>query len=228
MIRINLLPLESFRQTASGQLSVTIFAVCLLGSGLLLYLINMSVLTPALEALQAVKTEQSNKLAGLKKDSRVARQQTSDFVNDLVQLASIAEIEERRRDQSRLFMNLAGLMNSQTSWLLSCSHNSGALVVKGLATDPESVASFLSRLEKSHLLRNVFLQRAAGDTTINNIRLVTFEIKADTVFPQPTLMSMGLPNVKFPSQEDVRKVVSEAAPELIEVLDRDKNVAKAL
>jgi Tfp pilus assembly protein PilN len=228
VIKINLLPLESFRQTASGQLSVTIFCVVMVMAGFLLYLFNTMVMVPAVTILESAKTAQEAKLKSMKAEAANALKQTTGFVEQLIQVSAISELEERRRDQARLFMALAAQVNNQTSWLLSCSHSNGVALIRGMATDHETVANLLSRLEQMPLLTNVALQRAVGDQVINTIRLVTFEVKAGTVFPSSTLLDSGLPEVNFPDLDTVKKIVTAAAPNLAPALDRNRQVAKAI
>ncbi|MDR2443087.1 MAG: PilN domain-containing protein [Deltaproteobacteria bacterium] len=222
MIKINLLPLESFRKTASGQLSVTIFLVVMVLAGLGFYLLNSMVMKPTVALLEQGKQAEQVKVNKLRADSTAALKQTQDFVKELVQVSSISELEERRRDQARLFMALASKINNQTSWLLNCVHNQGVVTIKGMATDHETVADFLSRLENMPLLYNVELQRAAGDQVINGVKLVTFDIRANTIFPEPTLIDSGLPDINFPNNDAIRKLVSVAAPDLAKFLERTR------
>jgi Tfp pilus assembly protein PilN len=228
VIRINLLPLESFRQTASGQLSVTIFAVVMILAGFLLYMVNTMFMTPAAEALESAKTAQQSKLGQMKSEAAEALKQTTSFVEQLVQVAAISELEERRRDQARLFMALAAQVNNQTSWLLGLTHSNGDLSIKGMATDHETVANFLGRLEQLPLLTNVELRQAAGDQVINEVKLVTFDINAKTIFPGSTLLDVGLPEVNLPDLETVRNLITVASPDLAPFLDRNKQIARAI
>lgn len=228
MIKINLLPLESFKQTASGQLSVTIFMVALVLAALVFYLVNKMVMAPVLADLQAAKSGAQTRLTQMKAQSTEALKQTKGFVEELIQVSAISQLEERRRDQARLFMALAAQVNNQTSWLTSCVHKDGVLNIKGLATDHETVASLLSRLEQLQLLSNVELLRAAGDRVINTVKLVSFEIRANTVFPDSSLLDAGLPDVNLPDLETIRKLVQVAAPDLAKGLDRNRQVARML
>ncbi|MDR1656924.1 MAG: PilN domain-containing protein [Deltaproteobacteria bacterium] len=228
MIKINLLPLESFRQTASGQLSVTIFVIVMVVVGLGLYLYNSMIMVPTIERLETEKQQQTTKLNQMKAESTKALKQTTQFVNELVQVSSIIELEERRRDQARLFMALASQVNNQTSWLVNCVHNQGVVNIKGMATDHESVGDLLSRLEQLPLLTNVELQRAAGDQVINTIKLVTFDIRANTVFSNSTLLDSGLTDINFPDNETIKNLVSVASPDLAKALERNSQVAKML
>jgi Tfp pilus assembly protein PilN len=228
VIKINLLPLESFRQTAGGKLLVTIFFVVMVAVGLLMYFANVFYMTPKVEALQKEKANYTKTLNDLSSQAKAALEQTTLFVKEMVQVAAISELEERRRDQARLFMAIASQVNNQTTWLTSCSHDKGVLSIKGMATDHEAVASFLSRLEQLPLLKQVELQRAAGDTVINRVKLVTFEIKSSSILPDPTLLDQGLPDVNLPDGETIRKIVSAAAPDLAKALERNKENAKLL
>ncbi|MDR0355254.1 MAG: PilN domain-containing protein [Deltaproteobacteria bacterium] len=228
MIKINLLPLESFRQTASGQLSVTIFAVCMLMLVGGLYMFNLMFMAPAKETLTATKTSQTQKLSQMKNSAAAAMVQTRDFVTQMVQVSTIANLEERRRDQARLFMALAGQINNQTSWLQSVSHNGRTLLIRGMAIDNETVGMLLDRLQQMPLLQNVVLGQAAGGTVINNVRLVNFDIKADTVFPDPSLMDQGLSDIKLPDTTTIKGLIQAIDPELSKALDRNAEVARLL
>jgi hypothetical protein len=118
-------------------------------------------------------------------------------------------------------------MINQASWLTGLSHQRGVLTIQGLATDHEVVAAFLSKLERLPLLSNPELIRAVQDKTINGVRLVTFEIRGSTVFPQSSLMAEGLPDVDLPGREDITKLVSSAAPGLGESLTKSREAQAA-
>jgi Tfp pilus assembly protein PilN len=226
MIKINLLPIESFRQSASGQLSVTIFAFVIIGAAVVLYLFKSFVMDPEVSALETSRNALSSEMDGLKTQSATALKQTADFTSRLIQADSISELEERRRDQTRLFNSLAGEVINQASWITTVTHQNGILTLRGMATDHEVVAAFLSNLEKNALLKNVDLIRAARDTTINNVRLVTFEIRGETVFPDSSLMENGLPDVDVPPREEITRKVSAAAPSLGETLAQSRGDGK--
>ncbi|MDR1109199.1 MAG: PilN domain-containing protein [Deltaproteobacteria bacterium] len=227
MIKINLLPLESFRQTASGQLSVTIFVVCLMFIGGGLYVFNKLYMAPRMASLQATKSETNQKLDNIKAASSKALKQTTDFVEQMVQVSTISGLEERRRDQARLFMALSGEINNQTSWLVSVTHADNALAIKGMAIDNPTVGALLTRLQSQDLLRNVELQQVTG-TTLNGLPLVSFDIKAETAFPEATLVEQGLPDIQLPDSEQIKKLVTAISPDLATALDRNKQVGKAL
>ncbi|MDR3203765.1 MAG: PilN domain-containing protein [Deltaproteobacteria bacterium] len=220
MIKINLLPLESFEQNASGKLAVIVFVVVMAAACFALFMAHTVIMGPAEELLVKNKEDTNKKLIQLKSASAKATVQTKNFVNDYLQVGAISELEERRRDQARLFMSLAGQINNQTSWILSFVHDKNTVNIKGLATDNETVAELLDRMEKLEFLKRVELQRAARDSTINGLRLVTFTIKADTVFPLPSLISEGIEEVKLPKLDKVIELVKVAAPDLVPDIEK--------
>ncbi|MDR1314574.1 MAG: PilN domain-containing protein [Deltaproteobacteria bacterium] len=218
MIKINLLPIEAFRQSASGQLSVTIFAFVMVALGIALFLFKTTMMDSKVNDLTTQRDSQNVALEALKKDSEEALKQTTEFTTQLIQAGAIAELEERRRDQTRLFNSIAGEVLNQASWLTSFAHDKGVVTIRGMATDHEVVASFLDNLERSPILTDIDLIRAARDTTINNVSLVTFEIKGGTVFPAASLMENGLPDVDLPGRDEITTLVASAAPSLGETL----------
>jgi Tfp pilus assembly protein PilN len=218
MIQINLLPLESFRQKSSGRLLVAIFFLTMTFLGVALYLyydFYMGSTLTTLEKAQADATQNLNKAKGL---TNQALQKATSFVNDMVKVSFISELEERRRDQTRLLMSVADQVVNEVSWLVSCSHDKGVVRIKGMATDHEVVAKFLSKLQALPTLQNVELLRAAEDTVINGISLVTFEISANTTFQDSSLLTAGLPSDSLPPRETLVKLVTIAAPNLAEAL----------
>ncbi|MDR2199933.1 MAG: PilN domain-containing protein [Deltaproteobacteria bacterium] len=220
MIKINLLPLESFKQTATGQLSVTIFVFVLLAAGLGLYLFKSFVMDAEINKLTDEKTKLTQDLAQLKTTSTKALEQTTEFVNQFKQVAVISELEERRRDQTRLFDSVAHEMINQASWLTSLNHANKVLTIKGMAIDLQVVADFHMRLEQNPHLSNVKLVRSE-ETSINGVTLFTFDFIADTHFDSPTLLKDGLASIELPPREKLVQMVTVAAPNLAETLQNE-------
>jgi Tfp pilus assembly protein PilN len=192
-----------------------------------LFFFNSTVMVTEIKGLEESRAARDSELKSLKGEATKALEETTKFTNQLIQTDAIAELEERRRDQSRLFDSVAGEVINQASWLTGLSHQRGVLTIQGLATDHEVVAAFLSKLERSPLLNNPELIRAVQDKTINGVRLVTFEIRGSTVFPQSTLMVDGLPDVDLPGREEITRIVSSAAPGLGENLTKSREAQAA-
>jgi Tfp pilus assembly protein PilN len=218
MIEINLLPLESFRQKSSGQRLVAIFSVSMILLAAVLFTYYSIFMGPSIEELEKAQQSATQELNKAKGQTNAALKKTTDVVADMVKVSFISELEERRRDQARLLMGVADEVINEVSWLVSCSHDKGVVRVKGMATDHEVVAKFLSNLQGLPILQNVELLRAAEDTIINGIGLVSFEISANTVFGESSLMTAGLPSEALPPKETLIKMVTLAAPNLAEAL----------
>jgi Tfp pilus assembly protein PilN len=224
MIKINLLPLESFRQTQTGQLSVTIFVFVILALGIGLYLFKSFVMDAEISKLETQKNTLNQQLTQLKTTSALALKQTTEFVTQFRQVSVISELEERRRDQTRLFNSLASEVINQASWLTSIVHQNKMLTLRGMAIDLQVVADFHLRLEQNPYLSNVKLVRSE-ETSINNIPLFTFDFIAETHFEAPTLLKDGLESIDLPPQVDLLKLVNNAAPDLAKTLQTNDSKA---
>jgi Tfp pilus assembly protein PilN len=197
---------------------VSIFAVTMILVTMGLYVYYDFFMGSELEELEKKQTTITQSLNQAKGKTAAALKEATTFVDDMVKVTAISDLEERRRDQTRLFMGLASQVMNQTSWLVSCSHDKGLVRIKGMAIDHEEVAKFLSRLQALPILRNVELLRAAEDTVINGVSLVTFELSANTVFAESSLVTSGLPSESLPPKETLVKLVTIAAPNLAEAL----------
>jgi Tfp pilus assembly protein PilN len=227
MIKINLLPLESFRQTATGQLSVTIFSFVVLALGVVLYLFKAFVMDAEIHRMEAEKTQLTQQLSQLKTSGALALKQTTEFVTQFKQVAVISELEERRRDQTRLFNSIAGEMINQASWLTSMNHNNKVLTLRGMAIDLQVVADFHLRLEQNPYLSNVKLVRSE-ETSINNVPLFTFDFIAETHFGASTLLKDGLEPINLPPQDKLVQLVTVAAPNLAKTLEPEEGKKSTL
>jgi Tfp pilus assembly protein PilN len=197
---------------------VAIFCVAIAFVGIGLYFYYDLFMGSTLEALEKTQTAATQELNKAKGQTAAALKKTTTFVEDMVKVNYISELEERRRDQTRLFAAIAAKVINEVSWLVSLSHDKGVVRIKGMATDHEVVAKFLSELQTLSVLQNVELLRAAEDTVINGINLVTFEFSANTTFQDSSLMTEGLPSNALPPKETLVKIVTVAAPNLAEAL----------
>ncbi|MDR2302572.1 MAG: PilN domain-containing protein [Deltaproteobacteria bacterium] len=228
MIKINLLPLESFKQTATGQMAVGIFAVCVIMLAGALYAFNFMYMSPKKNNLVSQKNTITDKVNVVKAQSTKAMAQTETFVDQLIQIGVILTLEERRRDQTRLFMAMANEVNNQTSWLVNMVHSKNTLTVKGMAIDNPTVSVLLSRLHDQPLLGNVKLQQIVGTNNANGLPLVAFDLTAETTFPPLTVIEQGLPEVELPDAMQLQKLVNAISPDLAKKLEQQQPDAKAL
>jgi Tfp pilus assembly protein PilN len=184
-------------------------------------------MSPRREVLNTSKTSVSQQVETVKAASAKALKQTTEFVNQMVQVSTILYLEERRRDQARLFMALANEINNQTSWLVNLVHSNNVLTIKGMAMDNPTVSMLLTRLQNQPYLNNVKLQQVIG-SNVNGLPLVSFDFNAETVFPPLSVIDQGLPEVNIPDAEQVKKIITAISPDLAASLDRPELKAKVL
>ena len=72
-------------------------------------------------------------------------------------------------------------------WLTEISARDGRLFLEGNSLDNDVIADFLKSLGSSEYLGNVDLIRTDGDTAVEGVRLVEFEISTDLVIPDPEM-----------------------------------------
>jgi Tfp pilus assembly protein PilN len=134
------------------------------------------------------------------------------------QLAAIMELEERRRDQTRLLVEIEELLPKTNAWLVGLTHNGeGLMTLEGISTDKETVSQFLTSLENATYINraSVILVQISQDLVINGVKLTKFSINAKTNFPKPTILDSGLPEFGLPSREDFVKAVQAVDEKLV-------------
>ncbi|GHV57259.1 hypothetical protein FACS189460_3510 [Deltaproteobacteria bacterium] len=217
MITINLLPVSTLKQKSKGKLFLGMYAIILVVGLAAMYSVKVNIFDLAITRLTVEKTKVNSDLEAAKNQVKAATVVTNATVLRWKQLAAIMELEERRRDQTRLLVELEDLLPKTNAWLMSLSHNSGQLSLEGISTDKETVSQFLTRLEKATYIdkSSVQLVRISQDLVINGIKLTKFSINARTSFPQPVIIDQGLPEFGLPSRADFIKVVKAVDEKLV-------------
>lgn len=220
MITINLLPIGSFKEKFKGRVFLAAYGIFMVIAIAAVFSIKTNVMDGALESLGREQQAKQTQLADLQKQVTAATAVTTKTVKQWQQLAAIVELEERRRDQTRLLVELDTLLPKTNAWLLSLSHNQGLLTLEGISTDKETVSQFLTNLEKAVYIdkRSVNLLEITQNMVINNVKLTKFKITARTTFPSPQILADGLPELGLPPKEDFIKAVEAAAPDLAAAL----------
>ncbi|MDR3038277.1 MAG: PilN domain-containing protein [Candidatus Adiutrix sp.] len=230
MITINLLPVSTLKQQSKGKLFLGMYAVFLvIGLGAL-FSVKANVFDEAIKSLTAEQNQVDNQVKGAQKQVKEATAVTNSTVLRWKQLAAIMELEERRRDQTRLLVELEDLLPKTNAWLLSLRHNSGLLSLEGISTDKETVSQFLTRLENATYIdkSSVQLVQISQDLIINGVKLTKFSINARTTFPQPVILGQGLPEFGLPSQADFIKAVTAVDEKLVADLTGAAGAKKGL
>lgn len=217
MITINLLPIGTFREKYKGRVFLAAYGICLAIALIGLISVKVNVLDEKLETLTIEQKWLQDRFNTLKRQVEAADKKTKQTYRQWQQLVAIVELEERRRDQTRLLVEVEKMVPTDSSWLLSLEHKNGVMLLEGLSKDKEVVSQLLTRLEGATYIDrpSVTLMEIAQNVVINNIKLTKFKIRAGTKFPQPDVVTKGLPDFGLPPQDDFKKIISEAAPDLI-------------
>lgn len=216
MITINLLPIGAFKEKFKGRVFLAAYAIAMLIAVAALFSIKTNVMDGNLEALRANQASQQSRLGELQKQVTEATAATARTVQQWQQLTAIMELEERRRDQTRLLVQLEQLLPKSDAWFLSLSHDKGVLTLEAISRDKETVSQFLKRLEDASYIdkQSVNLLEITQNMVINGIKLTKFKVSAKTVFPFPEVIEDGLPDYGLPGKDEFIKAVEAAAPAL--------------
>jgi len=217
MITINLLPIGAFKEKYKGRVFLAAYGIAMFIAVAALFSIKTNVMDGTLDNLKADQANQEKRLGDVQKQVAEATGVTTKTFQQWQQLTAIMELEERRRDQTRLLVELEQLLPKSDAWLLSLSHDKGQLTLEGISRDKEPVSQFLKKMENATYIdrQSVYLVEIAQNMVINGIKLTKFKITAKTVFPYPQVIDEGIPDFGLPSREDFFKAVEAVAPELV-------------
>ena len=226
MITINLLPISAYKAKYKGRVFLIGYALLLVIGLVALFSFKTNIMDSKIDFLNKAQSQMRSQLDQAKKDVAEADKATADTFKLWQRLAAVLELEERRRDQTRLLVELESLLPKENAWFLSLKHDKGVMTLEGISTDKETVSQFLTRLENAKYIerRSVNLLEIAQNLVINDIKLTRFKVNARTTFPQPTVMETGLPELGLPSRSEFLKLVEAAAPKLVEDLKKDGKV----
>jgi len=209
VININLLPVADLRRRFEGRAFLMRCGLFLLLTALVMFALKALALTPSLERLAAEESRLAATLNETGEKAAEAAAVTRATVARWKQLSAIMELEERRRDQTRLLVEIEGLLSNANAWLVGLEHSDGLMSLEGLSTDQEAVSRFLTSLENAdHIDRaSVTLVRISQDLVINGVKLAKFSINARTNFLPPAILDSGLPEFGLPSREEFARAV---------------------
>ncbi len=217
MITINLLPIGAFKEKLKGRVFLAAYGLFLAMALIALFSVKTNVLDGNLERKETEKAAQQKRQDDINKKVAEANDKTTLTYRQWQQLSAILELEERRRDQTRLMVEIEKLLPKDDAWLLGLIHDKGVLTMEGISKDKDAVSHFLSRLENATYLekQSVTLVEISQNMVINNIKLTKFKVTAKTRFPSPTILDEGMPDFELPSRAIVMKLVEAAAPDLL-------------
>jgi len=157
MIRINLLPFRAARKKDNIRRQVFVFLFMLIVVVIATVSINvwMSNNIQALTSKAAAKKTELARYDKINKEiERIKKQlETFDKKIDVIKL-----LESNRKGPLRLLDSMTGIVVENRMWLTNMDDQKGAVNIKGIAIDEETVANFMRRLESSGLFASVNLK----------------------------------------------------------------------
>jgi type IV pilus assembly protein PilN len=157
MIRINLLPFRAARKKENIRRQITIYALVVV----LLFTIMVYYSVQLHSTLSNLKDKERSVQAELK-----TYQETVKKINQLekkikeirAKLKVIQQLEKNKTGPVHLLEEIARAVPKDKLWLSSFKESKGSLNLTGTAMDNETVALFMTNLEKSDYITSVNLQ----------------------------------------------------------------------
>ena len=220
MITINLLPVADLRRRFRGRVFLISCGLFLVLGAAAMFAVKTNIMDPTLERLANENSRLAASLNDTNQEAAEARALTGATVTRWKQLAAIMELEERRRDQTRLLVEIEELLPKNNAWLVGLNHSDGVMSLEGISTDKETVSQFLTRLENAAYIdrASVTLVQMSQDLVINGVKLTKFSVNARTSFPKPAILDRGLPEFGLPSRDEFLKAVGAVDEKLADGL----------
>jgi len=185
MIRINLLPFRAARKKENIRRQITIYAlvVVLLFTVMAYYTVQLhSTLSNLKEKEKEVRAELKTYQSTVKKIDELQKK-----IKEIrAKLKVIRSLEKKKTGPVHLLEEISLAVPKDKLWLNTFKESKGKLQLTGTAMDNETVALFMTNLEKSKYIRGVTL----GSTKLRNLpkyklRVSDFTLNCTTYAFQP-------------------------------------------
>ena len=183
MIRINLLPVRAAakKETLKAQLALAVVMLVLVG-GVVGYL-DFSIRGDIEDKLAEIKRAEDE----LKKLKDVAAQ-VEKFKKDSAilekKLDVIKQLNLGRTAAVYLLDELSNVMPEKL-WLLTVRESKGVVQLNGIAVDHDTIADFMSRMERSALFSQIKLSGTQQEKSKSGIILHKFNVEVQFLPPKP-------------------------------------------
>jgi len=174
MIKINLLPFRTARkkENVRRQLSILFFSLFLVFILLVYYNMRLSGQVKEIKSkVEKTKTEIA-KYDLINKEINEIKGKL-EILNTKMDV--IKTLESNRYEPVRLMDSMTNLIVPNRMWFISFDGKGNAVNISGIAVDNQTVADFMTRLERSKLFETVNL-KTLKQSVIKQARLKTFEI----------------------------------------------------
>ncbi|WDN88110.1 type IV pilus assembly protein PilN [Desulfosarcina sp. BuS5] len=157
MIRINLLPFRAARKKENIRRQVSVFLLMLI----MVVIVTVTTNICMGKKVQALSNEVAAKKIELAKYDKINKEIESikkKLKNLDKKMDVIKVLESNRKGPLRLLDSMTGIVVENRMWLTNMDEQKGAVNIKGIAIDEETVANFMRRLESSGLFASVNLK----------------------------------------------------------------------
>jgi len=169
MIKINLLPFRAERKKENIRKQVSIFLLSVfffLAAAIYFYMD----LSRKSSRLEKTKQEKKKELASYKKTDEELRRIQKILSETRAKLKVIQRLELNKTGPVRLLDEIAEAVPREKLWLKSLSENKGVLTLEGSAMDNDTVARFMTNLEKAKYISAVDL-KSTKLATLSDVKL---------------------------------------------------------
>lgn len=181
MIRINLLPVRAERRKELLRRHVALVVLLFVVVAGTIATVHAMIGADIDRARQRI-SERKAEIARLQKvigEVKEFRKKKRDLEE---KLDVIARLEERQRGPSRVLYEIARLI-PEKMWIEKLRDNGGQIDLEGYAIDNQTIARFMTDLERSPLFRGVRLE-VTKQVTKGGVNLKSFTIHATVVYPK--------------------------------------------
>lgn len=187
MIKINLLPFRKARRRENVRRQVNVYFLCLvfLFSLTLYFHFGLNIQLEKLEALETSLQKELKTYARITKEIAQHKKNTKILTT---KLEVIRNLEKQQVGPVQLLAEVARAAPLDRLWLESLSESQGVMTLQGTAMDNDTVALFMTELEKARQIQSVDLNK----TTLkffpeHKLRAAGFVLTCRTAFgaPQP-------------------------------------------
>ena len=181
MIRINLLPFRAARKRENIRQQISVYIGTVILALLVIGFLSIQKIGQASDK-KAEEESLKSEIVSYQKEIEELKAVEKKTKEVKIKLDVIKELEKGKTGPVLLLADVADSVPKGKLWLRSYSEKKGSLSLTGTAMDNETVALFMSNLEKTQQITTVDLESAEQrDIPQYNIKVSDFVLKCSTV-----------------------------------------------
>ncbi|MFO7739427.1 MAG: PilN domain-containing protein [Desulfatiglandaceae bacterium] len=157
MIRINLLPFRAARKKENIRKQISIYALSVVCLALLMGYVFLD-LNRKISALEVERDSKKRELAAYAETTKRITEIKRKIAEITTKLDVIKDLEKKKTGPVLLLDELAMAVPKEKLWLSSLTESKGILTLAGTAMDNDTVALFMTELEKAEHVVSVDLE----------------------------------------------------------------------